>query len=1307
MNIFCASLLRRTAASALSFLIAGTLAGIWSPAAGQSTPAAAASALAQGASGTVLATRTDAALSSAADAGPLPGSQPLTVTLTLAPSADRTSALLQLLTAQATPGSTGYRKFLTPMQFAAEYGASADQIAAVSAWAEAAGLTVEAVSPAAVRLTLTGSAASVQSAFAAPIHQFQIAGAMYFANTMQPSLPASLAPLVAGVDGLDDLPANEAMTVQTANAKGVLSQVSAGMPALGLLVDANATPVLVLDSALCAANVSASQMAEYTLLFRQANAQGITILSTRACPDGAFPATLAEVTAASLPDLAADSVVSSTPRPWWQIAAGLPADGFRYAPDLTASSLSALAQTVQSVAASSRLGNINSALYELASTPELFTQPDSATVGTWEAATGLGLVNLKVLAEVLPRTGAGSATINLSYSPNSPTHGTPFTITATVISNTGGAAPGGSVTISSSNSNFPGTVINLGSNGVGTSSGFLLPGGSYPLTAMYSGDTNYAPTQTTSSVNVATENATFTLSTLPSTTALGSSIQVTATLTAPEGFGTPTGTITLNPNGISGAGAVSQAVSGSGASASTTFTFTANQAGNVSFSASCSTSDQSFTCYTPPPNVTTNVPKATPSVGLTLSNNSPTAGTTITASATVSGVSGVTPTGTVQFLNNGSTYLGSGTLPNATASITLQRGTNSVTASYQGDNNYLPLASAATVPNVGLAPTTTSFTVTPASPAFGQSVMLAITVAPTSGSTVNGTAPSGMVAISVGTASYSATLTGNGAVTFTLPTQFAPGTYPVTVTYGGDNNYATSTVTNTTGLTITQTTGMITAMTSPTSFTTGSTSTLTVQLTLPGGAQIPANSSFTAVLAGVTYTGPFNINPGGNTGTGQVTLNAPLAGSYNVTINCATNADFVCNSTSVAVTSTATSTVNPSTGTTATSTTLSASSTTPTAGAAVTLTATVTAAATATAVNPIAGTVSFYDGTALLTTSTVTDIGSSGVAVASVTLTGTTTHSVTAVYSGNTIYASSTSTPAVSITTSGAAVAAAITLTVSTNNTLAGNSVTFYAQVTGATTTGATPTGSVSFYLAAPTPTLLATVGLTSAGAGVSDATYTTTGLPAGSQTVYAVYSGDANFSSVTSLSVTIGLTDFSVTFVPQTLTLPQGQSGQVTVLLTGINNFTGTVVFGCTPPPNTEISCSFSPTVLTSAGTTVLNVSTVATHSAMMRGGPLPARRGSRVEGALAGGLSFATLLCLLLPGRKRRRVPALLMALFALMLSANLGCAGSNFYSTNPPPYTDPGTPFGTAILTIDTAGTNGSIVVHHNFSYQVTVQ
>ncbi len=1234
----------------------------------------AAASPAQQAPRTTLITSTSAALVSAADSGPIPGSQRLSLTLTLAQDPARTSALQQFLSDVTTPSSPSYHHFLTPTQFAAVYGASSDQLAAATAWATAQGFTVDAVSPSATRLSVSAPASTVQNAFAVSLHTYQVSGALYFANATQPSLPASAAPLFAAIDGLSNLPT----ATLTANAS------PATLASLATVIDANATPILTLESSLTSTSLADSALTAWTTLLRQAGAQGITLLASRPSIAAPFPASLPEVTAVAVPGATADTTLPTLPRPSWQAAPGLPADALRYAPDLAASSLTALAQTLSSIeATSARQGNINAILYSLGPIPNLYTQPDSAPQGTWEPATGLGLVNLDVLAKAFPR-GTTSVEVDTTASNYSPVHGAGFTLTSTVYPGVAGATPTGSITWTSSNTNFFTTMIPLNGNSAATSPTFQLPGGSYTITSTYSGDGTFAPGSTNTTVYVSAEPANFTIA-VPQTATLGGTLAVTATVTSPSGIGIPSGTITA---GVTGATSQTVYLNGSGSTSTAAFTFNVNQAGTLAVTAACTPGDGSFTCYNQQ-NATVNVAKANPTISLNLSTTAPTNGAAVTFTSAVTGLGTVTPTGTIAIKDNGN-QIASITLPATTISAPLGAGTtHSVTAVYSGDNNYNTVTSAATSASSGVAATTITAPAFPTSFQYGQTTTLVVTVNPTSGQQVNGTAPTGNITVTPGTIT-SGTQLGGGTVNI-MVSNLPVGADTLTVSYPGDANYGPSTLT--VPVTVTPFAAAIVPQLSYNMFTQGSQQTLTVQFSSPINAPVPQNAAFTATLNGTVYPGKFNINGGGVNATGSVVIYAPApAGTYNLTVACVANVDFTCNTPApIAVTSTATTFMGPpptGTGTSPTTTTLASTSL---AGAGPTLTATVAGVVGAT---PITGTVVFYDGATQVASAPVALVGTAYVATATnVTLANATSHSLTAVYSGDTTYAPSTS-AAISITSN--ASPAAITLTANTTMGEAGQSIALTARVTGSTFSGVVPTGSVTFFLGGTTPSALATIGLGFSGPGVATATYTTTGLPAGTQTVYAVYSGDGNFSAVTSNSITLGLSDFSVTFSPAVITLTSGQTGTTTASVNLVGAGSNTISLACTPPANTSIGCSFSPSTLSAGGATTLTVTTVA-HKLQ------PTQSASLRTGVLAG-VSFAALLCFFLPGRTRHRLPTLLLVLLACILTANLGCGSSDL--THPISGTG-GTPLGTSILSITTAATNGTNTIRHNYTVQVTVQ
>ena len=167
-----------------------------------------------------------------------------------------------------------------------------------------------------------------------------------------------------------------------------------------------------------------------------------------------------------------------------------------------------------------------------------------------------------------------------------------------------------------------------------------------------------------------------------------------------------------------------------------------------------------------------------------------------------------------------------------------------------------------------------------------------------------------------------------------------------------------------------------------------------------------------------------------------------------------------------------------------------------TTGQSVTFTATVTGSGSPT------GTVTFHDGGATLGTGTL----SAGQATFSTSTLTAGSHSITAVYLGDTTFAGSTS-PALTQTVNGQPTSAS--LISSLDPSTAGQAVTFTATVTGS----GTPTGTVAFH----DGTISIGTGTLSAG----QATLSTSTLSIGTHSITAIYQGDATFEPSTSPAVT------------------------------------------------------------------------------------------------------------------------------------------------------------------------------------------
>jgi uncharacterized repeat protein (TIGR03803 family) len=158
----------------------------------------------------------------------------------------------------------------------------------------------------------------------------------------------------------------------------------------------------------------------------------------------------------------------------------------------------------------------------------------------------------------------------------------------------------------------------------------------------------------------------------------------------------------------------------------------------------------------------------------------------VTFLATVSG-SGATPTGMVMF-EQGKTVLGTVSLSNGKASLPetfTKIGTDSIVASYLGDENYDAAKSKALKQIVKQYSTVTAITSSLNPSTYGQPVTLTATVS-SDGPTPTGTVTFKSGSTSLGTASLS------GGVAKITNSTLAAGTATITASYGGDTANAKS-----------------------------------------------------------------------------------------------------------------------------------------------------------------------------------------------------------------------------------------------------------------------------------------------------------------------------------------------------------------------------------------------------------------------------------------------------------------------------------------------------------------------------------
>jgi subtilase family serine protease len=98
--------------------------------------------------------------------------------------------------------SPNFHKWLTPAQFAAQFGVAQADVNVVTSWLTSHGFTVNGAQASGLVIDFSGTAAQVRQAFHTEIHNLNVDGAQHFANMSDPQIPAALAPAVAGVISL-------------------------------------------------------------------------------------------------------------------------------------------------------------------------------------------------------------------------------------------------------------------------------------------------------------------------------------------------------------------------------------------------------------------------------------------------------------------------------------------------------------------------------------------------------------------------------------------------------------------------------------------------------------------------------------------------------------------------------------------------------------------------------------------------------------------------------------------------------------------------------------------------------------------------------------------------------------------------------------------------------------------------------------------------------------------------------------------------------------------------------------------------
>ena len=599
-------------------------------------------------------------------------------------------------------------------------------------------------------------------------------------------------------------------------------------------------------------------------------------------------------------------------------------------------------------------------------------------------------------------------------------------------------------------------------------------------------------------------------------------------------------------------------ISGSGVAMCSTSTLPLGTS-NITASYSGDPNDEANTS-----NVVVQMVEQTPVLTLAAAPNPAVVTTPVTLTFTAAAPNGSTtgtPAGTVTFMD-GTTPLSaalalpaSGVVTFSTTTLTL--GTHNLSAAYSGVAPNASGTSNVVVETIQLATTSTSLSSSGMTATVGSPVTFTATVAGTDG----GPVPTGSVTFFAGTVSLgSASLVGNGTNgTAVLPvSSLAPGTYSITAVYGGDGNDAGSSSMPPLIETIQQAATATALTPSSNPISAGATLTLAATVTgaTTGAGAISGTVTFTDQSTSTNY-GPFTIS---NTGVVTFPINSLAAGTHNFIAAYTGNTNYAPSTSTVLM-----EVVQPTT----TTTTLTQAAATTLAGEPASFTATVSS----TTGGIPTGNVTFEDGGAGIGQ---VALNAQGVAIFSTTTLAVGTHTITAVYTGNVSYSTSTS----------AAVQHTVALATPTL-TLAGpgtpvNAGTTFAMTATLNSNGVAPTGILALHNGGAT---IASLNVAANGT----FTFSNISLPAGTYQLTAVYGGDANNAAATSapFTVVVQLTPTTTSLISSINPATLGQS----VIFTATAS-------GGTPVPTGSIKFMDGATVLGSSPVGAGGVATFTTST-------------------------------------------------------------------------------------------------------------
>jgi pseudomonalisin len=146
-----------------------------------------------------------ARLNKAEDRGPAKDSLVLDrMILTLTPDAEQQSSLDAFIADRQDPTSPNHQQWLSPQAFEQAFGVSEQDLATLVQWLQQQGFSVDEIPAGRRSIVFSGTVRQVRKAFRTEMHHYRVGTKDHLANTTDPSIPDALSPVVNGLVSLHD-----------------------------------------------------------------------------------------------------------------------------------------------------------------------------------------------------------------------------------------------------------------------------------------------------------------------------------------------------------------------------------------------------------------------------------------------------------------------------------------------------------------------------------------------------------------------------------------------------------------------------------------------------------------------------------------------------------------------------------------------------------------------------------------------------------------------------------------------------------------------------------------------------------------------------------------------------------------------------------------------------------------------------------------------------------------------------------------------------------------------------------------------